>query len=296
MNRKILHTHAEDESGNLIHVNDAEKGIKYYCYDPECKKEIIFRNSGKTGKWSKRPHFSHKKGTNPNCSPDRALHEAFKNKLVGLLEEYKAENKSFIFNWRCRDCYYKNSGNLLEKVALIKAEYYLGVCQPDIALLDKEEHILAVIEVVNTHPPEERVLQYYKDNKITLIQINLISDEDPCRVEEITKNPHIVDLCVSQACQSYNKYKMNVSVVSLLRNCYYCHSKILKFVKIIDTVFGMQPSPGFTEDEIALVKSKYNNIVIKTIRNDQGIKVNYPVMECSNCKRFRSSYGRNPRL
>lgn len=296
MNKKILHTHAEDESGNLIHVNNAEKGIKYYCADPECKKEIIFRNSGKTGKGSKRPHFSHKKGTNPNCSPERALHEVFKNKLIDLLEKYKAEIKPFIFNWNCGVCNYTNSGNLLEKATLIKAEYYLGECRPDIALLDKEENVLAVIEIVNTHPPEERVLQYYKNKKITLIQINLTSDEDSSRVEERTKNPHIVDLCISPACQNNNKYKMNRSVVGRRHKCSCCYRDILKFEIKIDSVFGIQPSFGFTEDEITLVESKCDNIVLKTRINDQGIKEKYPIMECLNCKIIRSRYAGRRRL
>jgi len=295
MNKKILHTHAKDESGNFIHVDNAEKGTQYYCADPECKKEIIFRSSGKTGKGSRRPHFSHKKGTNPNCSPDRALHEVFKNKLIGLLEKYIAESRPFIFNWNCGVCNYTNSGNILEKATSIKAEYFLGECRPDIALLDKEENVLAVIEIVNTHPPEERVLQYYKNKKMTLIQINLTSDEDSNRVEEKTKNPHIVDLCISPACQNSNKYKMNRSVVGRRHKCR-CYSDILKFEIEIDSVFGIQPSLGFTEDEITLVKSKYDNIVIKTRRNDHGINEKYPVMECLTCKKIRSRYARRGRL
>lgn len=296
MNRKLLHKDAKDESGNFIHVSDAEKGIKYYCTDPECKKEIIFRNSGKTGKGTRRPHFSHKKGTSPNCSPERALHEVFKNRLVDLLEKYKTDNNPFIFNWNCVVCNYRNSGNLLDKVNLIKAEYYLGECRPDIALLDKEENVLAVIEIVVTHPPEENVLKYYENKKIALIQINLTSDEDSNRVEEKTKNPNIVDLCTKPTCQNSNKYNLNRRVVRRQHTCSRCYSGILEFEIEIDSVFGIQPSLGFTKDEIALVNSNYKNIVINTRINDQGIKEKYPVMECLNCKKIRNRYARSGRL
>jgi len=219
----------------------------------------------------------------------------FKKKLIDLLEKYKAENRPFISEWVCNACSYSNSGNLLAKATSIKAEYYLGECRPDIALLDKEDNVLAVIEIVNTHPPEERVLQYYENKKITLIQINLTSDEDTIRVEEKTKNPHIVDLCISSTCQNNNKYKINRRVVGRRHKCR-CYSDILRFEIEIDSVFGIQSLFGFTEDEISLVKSKFDNIVIKTRRNDQGIKEKYPVMECLNCKRIRSRYAGRRRL
>ncbi|HQM30453.1 MAG TPA: hypothetical protein PLR20_13975 [Syntrophales bacterium] len=289
MNRKILHVYAKDESGKFIHVNNAVKGIKYYCADPECKKEIIFRSSGKTGKGSRRPHYSHKKGTNPNCSPERSLHEGFKNELVGLLEKYRVENKPFIFNWTCGACNCKNSGNLLEKAKLLKAEYNLGECQPDIALLDKEENVLAVIEIVNTHPPEEKVLQYYKNKNITLIQIDLTSDEDSNRVEDKTKNPDSVDFCISPECQNNNKYKINRRIVCRQHRCSRCFSAILKFEIEITSVFGTKSSRGFKDDEINLIESKYKNIVRIEGRSDQGIKEKYPVMKCIRCKRMRSS-------
>ena len=180
MNKEILYTTAIDDSSRLIHINNAEKGTNYYC--PLCKKEFILRKSGKTGKGSRRPHFSHNKLT-PNCTPEGVLHYSFKEMLIELLGRYKAEDRPFIFSWACHSCGYKNSGNLIEKTDSIKQEYVLGVCRPDIALIDKAEKVLAVIEIVVTHEPEECVMQYYKENKITLIRIDLTSEEDLNKIE-----------------------------------------------------------------------------------------------------------------
>jgi hypothetical protein len=296
MNRKYKHKDAKDESGNVIHVSDAKKGMQYYCTDPECNKEIIYRDSGKTGKGSKRPHFSHKKGTNPNCSPERALHNVFQNRLVDLLEKHKTEKCPFVFSWKCGSCKNSNSGNLLEKVNLIKKEHPLAECRPDIALLDNENNVLAVIEIVVTHPPEDKVLKYYEDQRIVHIQIDLTSDEDSNRVEELAKNPTIVDFCMNQTCQSINRYNIKRRIIRLEHYCGRCPSRILKFEVEIDGVFGVQQSLRFTKEENEFVKNKFQDIVINKRINKLGIEEEYPVMECLNCKRLRSRYARRGRL
>ncbi len=102
MQDNFKHKAAYDENGNTIYVSEAVKGIRYFCTDPECNKEIIFRNSGNIGKGAKRPHFSHKPGTNPDCSPARALHNVFQLKLFELLEDYISEDKDFIIKWLCK--------------------------------------------------------------------------------------------------------------------------------------------------------------------------------------------------
>lgn len=289
MDKEILYTSAVDTNGNLIHINSAEKGINYYC--PMCNKKFILRKSGKTGKGSKRPHYAHNELT-PNCTPEGVLHYSFKKMLIDFLEKYKAENKPFILNWVCDSCGYKNSGNLIEKATLIKEEYVLGECRPDIALIDKEDKVLAVIELVVTHEPEENVLQYYKENKITLIQINLTSDEDLNKVEEKAKNPDIVDLCLSPKCQNCNKYEINRKIMVHTIRCR-CFSQIEKYSIEIDSVFGKKMSHDFTSEEINLVKSRANKLgIVIEIGINQA--TNYPIFMCLNCRRTMSR--RRPRF
>jgi hypothetical protein len=147
MEKEILYTTGLDINGNLIHVDDAQKGGSYYC--PMCKKEFILRKSGKTGKGSKRPHFAHNEST-PNCTPEGVLHYSFKKLLIKRLEKNKAANIPLRFSWSCHSCLSKNSGNLLENVSSIKEEYPLETCRPDVALLDNEENVFAAIEIVVT--------------------------------------------------------------------------------------------------------------------------------------------------
>jgi hypothetical protein len=292
MEKEILYTTAVDKNGNLIHIDNAEKGINYYCPCPWCKKEFILRKSGKTGKGSRRPHFAHNE-LSPNCTPEGYLHYTFKRMLIDLLEKCKAEKKPFILNWACSSCGYKNSGNLLEKAAFIKEEYVLGECRPDIALVDNVDKVLAVIELVDTHKPEESVLQYYKENKITIIQINLTSDEDLIKVEEKAKNPDIVDLCLSPKCPNRDKYVINRKITFQPHRCSRCFYPIEKYFIEIDSVFGKKTSCDFTNEEIDLVKSISDKRGIRVeIGTNQSTNERYPIFMCLNCLRMRSNRNR----
>ena len=53
-------------------------------------------------------------------------------------------------------------------------EYNLDVCRPDIALLDKNNKPIFVIEVVVTHRPNPEVLKYYENHNVVcfLIKVN----------------------------------------------------------------------------------------------------------------------------
>ncbi len=279
---EILYTTAIDENGILVHINNAEKGKVYCC--PSCKTEFILRKSGKTGKGSKRPHFAHNK-LSPNCTPETVLHYSFKKKVVELLNKYLSEKKEFIINWKCFACSKNTSGNLLAKVTSIKEEYNLKVCQPDIALINAEEKVIAVIEIVVTHKPDEKVLLYYQENKIILIQINLFSDEDINIIEKKIRTPDIVDYCINPRCSNSIRYSIKRRLISLHDRCGRCFQPIERYRTEINSAFGIQKTLDFTENEINYVKSKRKNIEVQT---NQKTKEKYPSSICYNCKTWNA--------
>lgn len=286
----MLYTTAIDKNGGLVHANNAEKGMNYFC--PLDHKEFVLHKSGKTGKGSKRPHFKHKT-ENPNCTPEGVLHYSFKMMLIDLLRKHKAENKPFTFTWGCSSCSHKNIGNLVDRVALINDEHVFEKCRADIALLDKAEQVVAVIEIVVSHKPEESVVQYYMEKKITLIQINLTSDEDLNKVEEKAKTPDLVDLCLSHKCQNRDKYKTAREIVAIRRQCGSCFGLIEDLFINTHGIFGINRSRDFTDEEINRVKSKASEKGIEVaIKTDDSTKERYPVLLCQNCQRMRSRYTR----
>ena len=287
MTKKILYTTAIDDRGDSIHVNDAEKGRVYYC--PSCKGEFILRKSGNTGKGSKRPHFAHNELT-PNCTAESVLHNSFKKDLTNLLNKYLSEKKEFIINWNCTACSVYNKGNLLAKATSIREEYNLKVCRPDIALLDIEENVTAVIEIVVSHKPEEKVLQYYEDNELILIQINLYSDEDLNNIERKILTPDIVDYCLSPKCSNNKRYSIRRRIFSYHESCGRCFRPIERYAIETNSAFGIQRTLDFTDSEINSVKSKRNNIEVKT---KPSTNEKYPTSICHNCRVLRNRYRRN---
>lgn len=182
---------------------------------------------------------------------------------------------------------------MLAQTASVREEFNLKVCQPDIALLDADDNIIASIEIVVTHSPEEKVLQFYIDNGIILIQINLTSDEDLKNVAKLISAPSIVDYCYSPTCSNVKRYSIDRRVVAYLDKCGRCYSPIERYAIEVNSAFGSWYSLDYTDDEIEFVKSKRNNIKVNT---DASRNEKYPISDCMNCRRLKSRYGRGGRL
>ena len=278
MKNEILYTTAINKNGYIIHVNDAEKGEAYYC--PTCNDKFILRKSGRVGKGTKRPHFAHN-NLSLNCTPEGVLQYSFKKLLVELLKQYKSEDKPLIVNWECNICSFDISSkletNLLKITDSIEEEYHLKVCQPDIALLDKNGTVIAAIEIVVTHEPEENTLLYYEKNGITLIQINLESEDDLHRVEERITNPDIVNLCLNPQCTNFKNHAVNRALIVKDARCFHFKHPIKTCNLLNKSVFGVIKSRLLTPEEMEEAESQ--GVYFKEI-----IGKDYPVVACKCCE------------
>lgn len=199
--KELLINFAFDSDNNVVFVKDAVKGIPYKC--PECGEELVFKSSGKTGQGSRRAHFAHKSEGGSNCTPESLLHSAFKLKTAEILQEkISCGCKEFILKYKCTGCSKSYSGNILYMAKDVKVEFDMGVCRPDIALLDAKGKVVIVVEIVNTHYPEERVLKYYRDNGIVLVQYK-VTEVDLQDIEEKLHNPNQVFLCIDSNCKEH---------------------------------------------------------------------------------------------
>jgi hypothetical protein len=282
----ILYTVAKDRNGNLVKANDSEKGHVYFC--PVCSSDLILRKSGNTGKGSKRPHFAHKALT-PNCTPETALHYAFKNLVADKIKKQIESNIPLPLGWNCRYCGEKHTGNLLKKITDVKVEHSLTVCKPDIALLDSENKVFAVIEVVVTHKPEESTVQFYNDNDIILIQINLTSDLDIDCLDSKLSNPDIVSTCFNPICKTCGSYVQKKIMTIIDSPCWKCDSN-MKVVTISSSNGGLVRNGsnnlgpgGFTEEEIAFARSK--GVILKE-QYSRTVNDIYVANTCGKCGAF----------
>jgi len=289
MRKEILYSTANDTDGNLVRITAAVKHKKYFC--PECKNEMILKQSGRTGRGSRRPHFAHTVST-PNCTPESVLHYSFKKYLATYLDKLLTENRVLSTAWTCRYCGSRQSGNLLSSAAKVVEEYDFSSCRPDIALLDSGGKVVAAIEIVVTHAPEPSTIQYYKEGDVVLVQIDLQSDEDLDHVEEMVMSPNIIDYCSKPNCSNYGISTTSRRIRVKQTGCR-CLSLVERYEIEVRTPFGTHPSLSFEDKEIDLVRTQRNNI---EIRENRASGERYPVQLCMNCKRLASIYRPQRRL
>ena len=246
--RELLINFAFDSSNSVVFAKDAIKGILYKC--PECGEELVFKSSGNTGPGSRRPHFAHKVGAGSNCTPESMLHSAFKIKTAEILQE-KINNgcKEFILNWKCKECNKSYEGNLLFMAKDVKVELDLGVCRPDIALLDASGKVIIAIEIVNTHYPEEDVLKYYRNNGIVLIQYN-VAEDDLHDIEGKLHNPDNVSLCLDLKCKESKSTLLHRTVIQRNFECIRCHRVFQGYIAVVFTVLGHNLFSNFSNSDV----------------------------------------------
>lgn len=286
----ILYTIAKDSNGNLVRANDAKKGITFFC--PVCNNELLLRKSGNTGKYSKRPHFAHKLLT-PNCTPETVLHFSFKTLLTKKIQQHIDNSLPLNITWICQHCRDIHSGNLLKKIKSVRLEYKIGVCQPDITLLDIDEKVFAVIEIVVTHKPERQVLNYYKTNNIILIQIELKSDNDIYEIDSKISNPDLISICFNPKCKNCRHYLQKKIMTIIDGPCWKCNN-IMKIATISSgncgQTHGISTHLGpsyFTAEEIFLAKTK--GVILKTqYSKTAGNK--YLANSCLKCGSFAGDF------
>jgi len=196
--KEILHEYATTVNGLLIRANVAKKGEEYFC--PGCKDKFILKNSGKTGKGSRRPHFAHN-NLEGSCSHESYLHNTFKLKTLELIKDHISKGLPLNINWECNSCKKEHNVNLL--AFDVKAEFNMKERTPDIALFNRDGNVFAVIEIIYKHPPDDGAINFYRLNKIVLIQIIISSDDDLENVENKVKSPTSVDLCIVPQVPTY---------------------------------------------------------------------------------------------
>lgn len=210
--RDILYSVAYCDN-ELVTASHAIREKLHTC--PVCSGEMILNRGQK-----KRPHFSHK-ALSQNCTPESALHYGFKMLLAAKLKDCIATQRPLEIQWGCRYCLERHTGNLVKKASRVEVEYNLGECQPDIALLDSDDKVIAVVEVVVTHAPEEKVLEYYEKNKIGAVVFQLKSDADLDLISEQMR-PDEVYSCLNPRCPRCSERTNKRELVVIDSQCGRC--------------------------------------------------------------------------
>lgn len=140
---------AIDENGAELRPEDAVKGSQYYC--PDCQNALILRKGLLV-----RTHFAHKEQPT-RCDFINETEQHFRAKLA-IVAAVK-EKKPVYFVRHCKVCSKAVYQDLPDKVTDVKLEYTLSSNhRADVALFDKDDELLAIIEVFVTHAVEDEKL------------------------------------------------------------------------------------------------------------------------------------------
>ena len=218
---QLLLPYATDSGGKLIHISQARKGDKYTC--PKCGAELLLRTSKipEGEKHHRRPHFAHRGSQDHHCS-ESVLHRLFKEKCAQFIETKIKAKQTIPIKWLCRKCHEKHSLKLLEDIAHYATEYDLGICKPDIALFNSDGIVVAVVEIVVTHKPEPKVLNYYKEQNIICVQIKANSFDDCEKIGIKLANPSEVSFCPYPICKQCGKAIKSKTVQEVCEICTDC--------------------------------------------------------------------------
>lgn len=217
--KKLLYTVAQNKEGKLVNAHDADKGEIVCC--PVCKGKMTLKRSEAQ---KRRPHFAHKALT-ANCTPESALHFAFKTLLYERICASLENDLAINIEWKCSICEGVHTGSLIKKAKQAEIETNLDSTRPDITLLDESDRPIVAIEVVVTHKPEEKTLEYFKNNRIELVQFTLKSEEDLEQVKGEVLYPSHVSCCSSYPkCPSCGKYMIANRLYIISQYCRKCPS------------------------------------------------------------------------
>ena len=219
-------------SERLVRAENATKLEKANYVCPNCGNKVTLRISRKTPYENgyKRPHFAHIGHSDNYCS-ESILHKFFKDAVVDFINEKITRKKDIIFKYRCDICDNEHSGNLVNDAVRIVAEYDLGVCRPDIALLNKDNEVVAVVEIIVMHTPSIDTLKYYREHNILCLQIKLSTFEDCDNIEVKLTHPTSVNNynCNAPLCETcckplHNAYllKFDLFLPKINTSCYRC--------------------------------------------------------------------------
>lgn len=277
--KELLLPYAYDSTGNLVHINDAQKGERYTC--PICGIELLLKISkipeGK--KYHRTNHFAH--STDNHCS-ESFLHKWFKNRVMDYIKT-KIHNgeRNLQFEWKCEKCNEYHIGNLLKRAMKIEKEYDMQFCRPDIALLDKDNKVVIVIEIVVTHDPPTENIQFYSKKKIACLQIKVETFDDCENIEYKLVHPDRVNLCPNPICEKCKHVMNSMRMVTKKVRCSQCHTELRYPILIKRNEYIHWPEL-FSEEEIKIANEMGANI-IKTYK---GKKIN----RCIRCNSYIGSF------
>ncbi|MCK4640070.1 MAG: hypothetical protein KAU06_01930 [Candidatus Marinimicrobia bacterium] len=261
-----------EKDGKLVHVSSVERGLKCDAVCPVCKTMVVARKGAKI-----RHHFAHYPGT--NCSAETVLHFIAKQLIYKKLISALFLKQILRVHWKCIACSNRHSFSLLDGVKTVTMEKNLDECRPDIALLDSDQKPLALIEIVVTHRPDSRVLDYCNQRQIPLL-IFRIDNAEALEALGLYQNlePTVVLYCPLNRCEKCGAPVFRKRMYLLNSNCWRCGGPMkIALMDINSKIYGPN---YFSDNDRAYARER--GVVFRQHFNKKR-RLTEAALGCPNC-------------
>jgi len=264
-----------EREGTLLHIDQVDRGIKCNCVCPACKKPLVARKGLK-----KKHHFAHYPGA--NCSSETVLHALGKHLLRKRIASSIANGRQLAMAWACPYCHDQHEGNLIKLAHCVEMEAGLGSCRPDLALLKSDGCPVAFVEVVVSHKPDENVLAYVAEHRVTLVEFHIRSADD---LESLNRSailrPTKVHLCTRPKCSLCGRPLSFKTLHVVDGECWNCHGK-MKIAML--SVEGVMKGPEYFSEADFAVATKQGALL--KVQYSRTAQERYMANTCSRCGQF----------
>lgn len=272
--QSILKIPYAERSGALIHVAEVTSGLHPDCVCPACKRPVVARKGPK-----KTHHFAHLAET--NCQPETVAHVTAKRLLAERITKALWQNAHLPIVWQCQKCPGIHQGNLLRKASRVEIECALPGCRPDITLFGPGGKVVAIVEIIVTHEPEQQVHDYCAANGVTLAEYEVKTAVDLENLNADVLSLARVDLCLRPSCPNCNTPLGERRLFVTKGHCWKC-SVPMKIAHMQIDGYSNGPE-DFTPAEIALAQQL--GAVLKN-RYSRTREETYLANTCTQCGTF----------
>lgn len=150
--------------GEEVHARIAERSTQYHC--PSCNAELVLKR-GKI----QRAHFAHRhEPTSCEFLYETEAHFRAKHRIRELF----LAGHEMVLHRRCCECFSRLSQNIQSSSASeVRLEYSLPTGhRADVALLDADENLLAVLEIYSTHYVDNEKASALKADNIQWVELD----------------------------------------------------------------------------------------------------------------------------
>lgn len=171
-----------------LHISEVSSGLDCRCQCPGCGVPLVAKRGD-----IRKHHFAHAKPS-PCLASETLLHLMGKEFLAQTIRRFLDEENGIKLKWTCDRCGEEHKGSPFQSAVACLIEAPVGEFVPDLSLVDEKQRVMAVFEIVVSHPPDMNARKFYIRNGIPVFEFKLEDFDD---LERFSREPDLLPSKVS---------------------------------------------------------------------------------------------------